>query len=94
MFSEGLFLTCSYDFWSEDWNRKSYVLYAFTCNYVLPMIMVLYFYSQIVQAVVTHEAALRAQAKKMNVDSLRSNSVSASLKLISTKTSYNLYISG
>ena len=29
--------------------------------------------SQIVKAVVAHEAALRAQAKKMNVDSLRSN---------------------
>ena len=29
--------------------------------------------AQIVKAVVAHEAALRAQAKKMNVDSLRSN---------------------
>jgi r-opsin len=28
---------------------------------------------QIVKAVVMHEAALKAQAKKMNVDSLRSN---------------------
>jgi len=28
---------------------------------------------KIVKAVVAHEAALRAQAKKMNVDSLRSN---------------------
>ena len=29
--------------------------------------------SRIVKAVVMHEAALKAQAKKMNVDSLRSN---------------------
>ena len=30
------------------------------------------FYSSIVKAVVAHEQALKAQAKKMNVDSLRS----------------------
>ena len=35
--------------------------------------MVIIFYTQIVKAVVAHEAALKAQAKKMNVDSLRSN---------------------
>lgn len=73
---EGLFMTCSYDYLSEDWNRKSYLLYAFICNYALPMTVVIFFYSQIVKAVVVHEAALKAQAKKMNVDSLRSNAVS------------------
>ena len=31
---------------------------------------------QIVSAVVSHERALKAQAKKMNVESLRSNEVS------------------
>ncbi len=40
------------------------------------MLIVIFFYSQIVKAVVAHEAALKAQAKKMNVDSLRSNAVS------------------
>ena len=39
------------------------------------MLAVIYFYSQIVKAVVTHEAALRRQAEKMNVESLRSNAV-------------------
>ena len=36
------------------------------------MILIAIFYTSIVRAVVAHEAALRAQAKKMNVDSLRS----------------------
>ncbi len=40
------------------------------------MLFVIFFYSQIVKAVVAHEAALKAQAKKMNVDSLRSGQVS------------------
>jgi hypothetical protein len=30
---------------------------------------------QIVKAVISHESALKAQAKKMNVESLRSNAV-------------------
>merc|ERR1719219_1053010 len=70
---EGLYLTCSYDYLTEDWNHKSYILYAFCMNYCFPMLTVFFFYSQIVKAVVAHEAALREQAKKMNVDSLRSN---------------------
>ena len=36
------------------------------------MILIGAFYVNIVRAVVAHEAALRAQAKKMNVESLRS----------------------
>lgn len=68
-------MTCSYDYMTDTWNRKSYMLYAFCMNYCIPMLIVIFFYSQIVKAVVAHEAALRAQAKKMNVDSLRSNAV-------------------
>lgn len=39
------------------------------------MTTIIFFYAQIVKAVVGHEAALKAQAKKMNVESLRSNAV-------------------
>ncbi len=74
-YSEGLLVTCSYDYLTEDWNHKSYVMYAFTINYMMPMLTVIFFYSQIVKAVVAHEASLKAQAKKMNVESLRSNAV-------------------
>ncbi len=69
-------MSCSYDYLTEDWNHKSFVLVAFIFNYCIPMLTVIFFYSQIVKAVVAHEAALKAQAKKMNVDSLRSNTVS------------------
>ena len=72
-FAEGLFITCSYDYLTEDWNHKSFLLYAFIFNYCVPVLFVIIFYTQIVKAVVSHEAALKAQAKKMNVDSLRSN---------------------
>ena len=47
-------------------------MYFWGC-FGIPLVAIIYFYSQIVVAVVTHERALKAQAKKMNVDSLRSN---------------------
>ena len=64
-------MTCSYDFISEGLNERTYLLFAYIFNYFLPMLMIAGFYSSIVKAVVAHEAALKAQAKKMNVDSLR-----------------------
>ena len=42
------------------------------------MTLIIYFYSQIVSKVFSHEKALREQAKKMNVESLRSNQSPAS----------------
>jgi len=75
LFQEGMLITCSYDYLTEDWNHKTYVLYAFIVNFCVPMSTIIFFYSHIVKAVVSHEASLRAQAKKMNVDSLRSNAV-------------------
>lgn len=71
--ADGLLITCGYDFLSQDWNRQSYILFAFCFNYLMPLCGIVFFYYKIVKAVVMHEAALKAQAKKMNVDSLRSN---------------------
>jgi len=71
--AEGLLYTCSYDYLSPDWSSRTFVMFAFVFNYCLPMLMVFFYYSSIVKAVWAHEHALKAQAKKMNVDSLRSN---------------------
>ena len=40
-------------------------------QYAGPLLIACFFYSQIVSAVFAHERALREQAKKMNVESLR-----------------------
>lgn len=71
--TEGLLYTCSYDYLKEDWNHQSYVLFGFFFCYLFPMVLIFFYYSSIVKAVWAHEHALREQAKKMNVDSLRSN---------------------
>jgi r-opsin len=88
LISEGLLITCSYDYLTDDWNHKSFILYAFICNYVMPMSAVVFFYSQIVKAVVSHEASLKKQAAKMNVDSLRSNVVSKANEIRRNKKSH------
>jgi len=71
--AEGLLITCGYDYLSQDWNKKSFMIFGLCFNFLVPLSMIFFFYTKIVKAVVMHEAALKAQAKKMNVDSLRSN---------------------
>lgn len=71
--TEGLLFTCGYDYLTEDWNHKSYIIFGIIFDFVFPLVVVFFFYSSIVKAVWAHEHALREQAKKMNVDSLRSN---------------------
>nr|AHN82368.1 UVopsin [Empoasca vitis] len=70
---EGYLTACSFDYLTNTDENRFFVLVLFFVCYVLPMSMIIFFYSQIVSHVVDHEKALREQAKKMNVESLRSN---------------------
>merc|ERR1719323_2304976 len=83
--AEGLLITCSYDFITPELNERTFLLFAYIFNYFFPVFLITLFYYSIVKAVVAHEAALKAQAKKMNVDSLRSgtkdNEESAEVKI-------------
>ena len=81
-FPEGLLNACTFNFLAEDWSGRSYLLYLVSGNLFFPLTLICYFYGNIVKAVVAHERALREQAKKMNVESLRSNVVST--KILST----------
>ncbi|KAL0270437.1 UNVERIFIED_CONTAM: hypothetical protein PYX00_007847 [Menopon gallinae] len=71
---EGYLTTCTFDYLSDDIVNKYFVATLFVFSYVLPVSLIIYFYSRIVGHVVAHERTLREQAKKMNVESLRSNS--------------------
>lgn len=70
---EGYLTSCTFDYLTDTFDNHMFVGTIFTFSYVLPMSMIIYYYSQIVSHVVNHEKALREQAKKMNVESLRSN---------------------
>nr|APY20540.1 ultraviolet sensitive opsin [Tenthredo koehleri] len=70
---EGYLTSCTFDYLTQTQELRYFVLTIFIFSYCIPMSLILYYYSQIVSHVVNHEKALREQAKKMNVESLRSN---------------------
>ncbi|XP_011878302.1 PREDICTED: opsin, blue-sensitive [Vollenhovia emeryi] len=71
--AEGFLTTCSFDYLTDDEDTRTFVITIFFWAYVLPMLLIVYFYSQLLKSIRTHEKMLRDQAKKMNVKSLVSN---------------------
>nr|QWV42650.1 long wavelength sensitive opsin [Astenopholis sp. CRS 2021] len=70
---EGNMTACGTDYLTKDWFSRSYILVYSIFVYFLPLFVIIYSYFFIVQAVAEHEKAMREQAKKMNVASLRSS---------------------
>ena len=70
---EAFLTTCSFDYMTEDPSTRLFVGCIFVYSYVIPFSLIIYFYSKIVSLVNQHEKALRRQARKMNVESLRTN---------------------
>lgn len=73
LFTEGFLTSCTFDYLTDTFDNQLFVAVLFTFSYCIPMLLIIYYYSQIVKHVFSHEKALRAQAKKMNVESLRQN---------------------
>ncbi|KAH8278747.1 hypothetical protein KR018_008200 [Drosophila ironensis] len=70
---EGYLTSCTFDYLTDNFDTRLFVGCIFFFSFVCPTTMITYYYSQIVGHVFSHEKALREQAKKMNVESLRSN---------------------
>merc|ERR1711928_121073 len=70
---DGILGTCSYDYVTQTFTNQISILLLCITNYLIPLVIILWAYYGIVQAVFKHEDELRQQAKKMNVASLRSN---------------------
>nr|BAQ54772.1 opsin, long-wavelength sensitive type [Macromia amphigena] len=69
---EGNMSSCGTDFMNKEWFHKSYILCYSVFVYFIPLFGIIFAYVFIIQAVAAHEKAMREQAKKMNVASLRS----------------------
>nr|AMP19649.1 opsin 3 [Euphausia superba] len=69
---EGILTSCSFDYISQDIGTITYNLFMFIFNYCCPLLIIVGSYAMIVKAIFAHEEAMRAQAAKMNVKSLRS----------------------
>ncbi|XP_011311423.1 rhodopsin [Fopius arisanus] len=81
---EGNMTACGTDYLTKDWISRSYILVYSVFVYYTPLFTIIYSYWFIVSAVAAHEKAMREQAKKMNVASLRSgeqDATSAEAKL-------------
>ncbi|XP_045760488.1 opsin-1-like [Maniola jurtina] len=70
---EGNMTACGTDYFDKSWANRSYILIYSIFVYYTPLLLIIYSYFFIVQAVAAHEKAMREQAKKMNVASLRSS---------------------
>nr|APY20654.1 long wavelength sensitive opsin [Pogonus chalceus] len=70
---EGNMTACGTDYLNKEWLSRSYILVYSVFVYFLPLLVIIYSYFFIVQAVAAHEKGMRDQAKKMNVASLRSS---------------------
>ncbi|KAJ8920852.1 hypothetical protein NQ315_015644 [Exocentrus adspersus] len=73
---EGNMTACGTDYLSKDPLSQSYIVAYAIFVYFAPLFIIIYSYFFIVQAVAAHEKAMREQAKKMNVASLRSSEAS------------------
>jgi len=67
---EGYLTSCTFDYMSED--SKFYVTGLWFCMWLCPMLIIVTCYYLVYCHVAAHEKALKKQAAKMNVESLRS----------------------
>ncbi|XP_037951033.1 opsin Rh1 [Teleopsis dalmanni] len=70
---EGNLTSCGIDYLERDWNPRSYLIFYTIFVYYIPLFLICHSYWFILAAVSAHEKAMREQAKKMNVKSLRSS---------------------
>lgn len=70
---EGNLTGCGLDTMTREWNPRSYLICYSLMVYYTPLFLICYSYWFIIAAVAAHEKAMREQAKKMNVKSLRSS---------------------
>jgi len=77
---EGNMTACGTDYITKTWMSRSYIIVYSAWAYFSPLLLIIYFYSHILKAVGVHESNMRAQAKKMNVASLRSDNKNASVE--------------
>jgi r-opsin len=65
LISEGYLTSCTIDYLTPTDETRAFIGIMFTICYIIPVSLVIYFYSQIVSHVFNHEKALREQVKSM-----------------------------
>jgi len=68
---EGNMTACGTDYLTKTFQSRSYILVYSVFVYFAPLFLIIFSYTYIMKAVAAHERAMREQAKKMNVATLR-----------------------
>ncbi|KFM67509.1 Opsin, ultraviolet-sensitive, partial [Stegodyphus mimosarum] len=91
---EGFLTSCAADFFLHDFNGRSYIVGTWFFGWFIPISIVLYCYTRIFISVRDHEKKIREQARKMNVDSIRSNAAvnNSSAEVRIAKTAFCLIV--
>nr|CCO61975.1 rhodopsin 3 [Cupiennius salei] len=91
---EGFLTSCAADFFMHDFNGRSYIVGTWFFGWFIPISTVLFCYARIFLAVRNHENQIKEQARKMNVDSFRSNAAikSSSAEVRIAKTAFCLIV--
>ena len=70
--AEGYLTSCTFDYMTDNMETKMFVFVLWIWCWIMPLGVIVFSYGKITTQVMTHEARLKEQAKKMNVESLRS----------------------
>ncbi|CAG9798104.1 unnamed protein product [Chironomus riparius] len=88
---EGFLTTCSFDFLSNNDETRVFVACIFTWAYCIPMFLIAIFYLNLFKHVRAHEKMLKAQAKRMNVQSLSANRDAKSVEIRIAKAAFTIF---
>lgn len=66
--AEGYLTSCTFDYLSQTVSNKLFVISIFSFAYLIPMSLIIYFYSRIVGLVVNHEKALKEQVRTIIIN--------------------------
>lgn len=88
---EGYLTTCSFDYLTPGQDSKMFMLAIFTWAYVIPVCLLVLFYSKILGHVREHEKAMKEQAKKMGVKSLSAGDEEKSAEVKIAKVAVTIF---
>lgn len=66
-FAEGFLTTCSFDYLTDDDHTRYFVAIIFVWAYVIPLLLIVFFYIQLLGHVRGHERMLKEQVRSLAV---------------------------
>lgn len=69
--------SCTFDYYSSDWNTKSFAIFLLVCGFVIPASIILYCYSGMFKNIVANERNMRAMSLRPILGRLNSSGSNA-----------------